>query len=220
MAKIIKLSESDLRRIVKKVIKEQRTNLQEIAPLIPALAGAAVGLGTLGTLAYNFLTDNSKSGARTHVKGFVDICNKSNVQPSVQSNQIADKLRDAIEYQTLWIFGGTDEAGIESAFKSLPTFDEFCKVVKSYSNSYGTSLYDDLDNDVSSTEMEKFMRPLRDLLLKQNQNSPQSQKGPTNSALQGVGNSVVQSAKKVTQQVKPTVGAQKPGPTAPVKPTR
>ena len=204
MAKIIKLTESDLRRIVKKVIKEQRSNLQEAVPLIPAAAGAAVALGTL---AYNFLRDNSKSGASTQVKGFVDICNKSNVQPSVQSNQIADKLRDAIEYQTLWIFGGTDEEGIESTLKSLPTFDEFCKVVKSYSNSYGTSLYDDLDNDVSSSEMEKFMRPLRDLLLKQNQNSPQSQKVPSTSALQGVGNSVVQAAKKVSQ---PTTGGARP----------
>jgi hypothetical protein len=204
MAKIIRLTESDLNRIVRKVIKEQRSSVNEVVPLA---AAAVAGAGALGTLAYNWWRNNYNSLPSEQVKEFVNICNKSNVQPTVQSNQIADKLKDAIEYQTLWIFGGTDEAGIETALKSLPTFDEFCKVVKSYSNSYG-SFFDDLDNDVSSSEMEKFMRPLRDLLMKQNQSSPKSQ--PT-------GGAVAAGIKSAVQKAQPTGGAPKPTPKTPVR---
>ena len=167
MKRLLEISQEERQRILE---MHNLSNINEIAPVVvPVAYAAGAALAGLAGVAMNWYNESSRSGAKNVVKGFFDICNNSNVQPTIQSNKIADDLRDAIEYETLWIFGGTDEEGIEKALKSLPTFDDFCRVVKSYKNSYQKDLFEDLDDDVSNSEMEKFMRPLRDILEKQQQ---------------------------------------------------
>lgn len=216
MAKIIRLTESDLRRIVKKVIKEQTAANIGNAALAGATAagytGAAIGtaiapgpataiggiagavIGGLAGAAVAIVNGTGTSNEK--VKKFYDLCTSSQVQITANSNQIADKIRDAVQGI------GTDEEAIYSVFKDnanpfLPirTINEFCSVVKAYESSYDTSLYDDLDDDIDSeSEWVLIFRPLRDIALRDQQNqissTPQSTTGaprPTTGGAQSSG---------------------------------
>lgn len=214
MAKIIKLTESDLRRIVKKVIKEQTAANIGNAALAGATAGGYTGAGIgsipapgpgtaiggiVGTVVGGLTgaavaIANGTGTSNEKVKKYSDLCKSSKVQITANANQIADKIRDAVQGI------GTDEQAIYSIFKAnanpfLPirTMDEFCSVVKAYESSYGVSLYDDLDDDIDSeSEWVLIFRPLRDIALRdqQNQKSPKPTGGgarPTTGGAQSSG---------------------------------
>jgi len=204
MAKIIKLTESDLRRIVKKVIKEQRSNLKEAVPAI-AVAGASAAVTGLAGLAVAIVSGRGSSDEK--VKQFVDLCAKSNSPITANSNKLADQVRDAVQGL------GTNEQNIYSIFGGaldktrVKTMDEFCSVVKSYQASYDVSLYDDLDDDIDEESVwVQIYRPIRDIALRdqQNQKLAQSQTQPKP---QGVTNATVQAAKNTPQ---PTTGGARP----------
>jgi hypothetical protein len=85
-------------------------------------------------------------------------CESSPAPITTASNQIADRLRDAVNGI------GTDESAIYIALKQLKTFDEFCSVTKSYERSYQANLFDDLYEDLDSeNEWAQVMRIIRDL---------------------------------------------------------
>jgi gas vesicle protein len=193
MKKVIKLTESDLVRLVKKVIKEQGNDRMmniaagagsgaaygatggSIVPVVGTAIGGAVGgaVGALVTAASGIINGTGSSDQK--VKQFVDLCKTSKVQITSNSNKIADKLRDAVQGI------GTDEDAIYSVFKNntnpftaIRTMNEFCSVVKAYESSYGASLYDDLDGDIDEeSEWVLIFRPLRDIVLRDKEVSSQ-----------------------------------------------
>jgi hypothetical protein len=143
MKKVIRLTESDLVRLVKKVINEQDL------------------IGMANQILNGFGDSNTK------VKKFCDLCKKSKAQPHPRSTRFADAIRDAVQGV------GTDEESIYHVFDSLSQqvpdgkkFDEFCSLVKTYQKSYNVDLYTDLSSDISDeSEWVRIMRPIRDLLI-------------------------------------------------------
>jgi hypothetical protein len=145
MKKVIRLTESDLVRLVKRVISEQDI----------------IGM------ANQILSGSGDSN--TKVKEFCDLCKKSKAQPHPRANRFADVIRDAVQGV------GTNEESIYHVFDSLEQqvrhgggdsyFDEFCSLVKAYQQSYNVDLYTDLSSDISDeSEWVRIMRPIRSLL--------------------------------------------------------
>jgi len=218
--KIIRLTESDLTRLVSRVIKEQSTNvaknvggstaygattgaaLGSVVPGAGTLVGGVVGGVVGGLISSADAIANGTGTSDQKVKQFCDLCKKSKAQITQKSNQLADMVRDAVQG------AGTYEDDIYKAFNSLASFDEFCSLVNAYQQSYGVDLYDDLDGDIDSEgEWVLIFRPIRDVLLKQ-KSSVQTAK-PTGGAPQKPGMKPTQGG------VKPTGGATRAG----VKPT-
>jgi hypothetical protein len=143
MKKVIRLTESDLVKLVKKVISEQ----------------------DLIGMANQILNGSGTSGQK--VKEFCDLCKNSKAQPKPRSNRFADVIRDAVqgvgtnEEKIFWVFDG-----LSSQANDGEKFDEFCSLVKSYQQSYNVDLYTDLSSDISDeSEWVRIMRPIRDLLI-------------------------------------------------------
>ena len=186
------MTESDLTRLVKKVIKEQRLSREgnnssiiseePVSASVAAVGAAAAGVAALVGSA--ILIINGTGGSGEKVKKFTDLCKTSNAQITSNSNKIADTLRDAVQGI------GTDEEAIYSVFKdnanpftSIRTMNEFCSVVKAYESSYGETLYDDLDSELGhESEWNQIFRPLRDIALKEKEasKSQPSQGGVSN----------------------------------------
>ena len=138
MKKVIRLTESDLVKLVKKVIKEQ----------------------DLIGMANQILSGSGDSD--TKVLEFCNICKKSNLifyKDTGRVNQFADQIRDAVQGV------GTNEESIYKVFEDLESFDEFCGMVMAYEDSYNVDLYTDLSDDISDeSEWVRIMRPLRNLV--------------------------------------------------------
>jgi len=181
--RIVRLTEADLTRLVKKVIKEQKLdrvlNAAGAGFTAGALGGAALGAPAAGVMAIPGAIVGGIGGALwgaisaivyadgtsdQKVKQFCDLCKKSKVQITQTSNKQADAIRDSVEGL------GTDEDKVYRVVGSLRTFDEFCALVKSYQQSYGVELYKDLDDDIDNeSEWVQIYRPLRDIVTRQQQ---------------------------------------------------
>lgn len=185
MKKIIRLTESDLTRLVKRVIQEQRLsragNGESIISEEPISAGFTgvyvAGAAAAALLGAAMTIIASQAGnSETKVKQFIDLCKNSKAQINANSNKIADHLHDAMDQI------GTDEDAIYSVFRpganpftAIRTMGEFCSVVKSYESSYGESLYDELESEFGSdSEWTLVFRPIRDIALKEKEATGQS----------------------------------------------
>jgi len=148
MSKIIKLNETDLKRIVKKVLTE-RQQLNEFW-LIGSLIGAALIGGGIGLTWWNGST------ASTAVKKLFDGCKTGEIGKPVQSkaqhHQIATKINDAIEGL------GTDEESLSSALASIKSVPDVCAVIKEYELSGYGDLYDEIDGDIDGSGWETYVR--------------------------------------------------------------
>jgi hypothetical protein len=154
---VIRLTESDLVRIIERVISEQGG--EQTASRVAA-GWLTAGLSELPTII------NGTGSSDVKVKQFCSLCAKYNAPITQSSNKKADVLRDAIQGV------GTNESNIFRIFNSLTSFDEFCSVVKSYRSSYSVPLYTDLANDISQeSEWVQIFRPLRNLALKKTQST-------------------------------------------------
>lgn len=127
MAKIVKLTESDLVNLVKKVMNEQAQ-------------GGDADL-QIHKICYECSLD-------------------SQIKITQRSNQIADKINDAIENL------GTDFDGLVLALKSIHNYTELCAVVKSYETSYDETLDEAIDDDVDGDDLTMIYRIMRDLTLR------------------------------------------------------
>ena len=160
MKKIIRLTEKDLTRIVKRVIEEQKTLKESDINLM-------FGLGTAIDILING-TDNSSD----KVKNTILQCQKSKSPITSRTNQLADRIYDSIAGL------GTDEQMVFRTLKQLKTLEEFCGVSKSYRNSYGKDLFSALDGDFDSeSEWVQIMRPIRDLAVITKQKPVQKPQG-------------------------------------------
>jgi hypothetical protein len=135
-----------------------------IVPGVGTAVGAGVGYVAGGLIAAASAIANGVGSSDQKVKQFCDLCKKSQSPITQKSNQLADMVRDSVQG------AGTDEQKIFNAFKGITTFDEFCSLIKSYQQSYNTDLYADLNDDIDSeSEWVLIFRPLRDVLLRQQQ---------------------------------------------------
>ena len=134
-----------------------------VVPLVGTLVGAAAGgtAGAIGALVLSIM--NGSDAASKKVQKIINNCgNKFPVTSN--TNLIADNIYRAISG------AGTNEDNVYRSLKATRSVAEFCGVVKSYKDSYGEDLYTALDGDFDSeNEWVEIMRPLRDMILKSQQ---------------------------------------------------
>jgi hypothetical protein len=147
MKKVVRLTESDLVRLVKKVISEQGQvpNFSSFGGVFPKFLEIVNGAGT----------------SDQRVKNFCNVCKSIKAPVTQTSNRLSDMIRDAVQG------AGTVEQNIFRAFQSIKTVEDFCGLVTSYEQSYGVPLYDDLDDDIDQeSEWVQIFRPIRDAILR------------------------------------------------------
>ena len=206
MSKIRHIQEANLKLENRMLNEQSRTHLNEALPVVALaspyiVAGATALAGVLGTAAYNIISAQGASADK--VKQFCDLCQKSKVQITQTSNQLADVIRDSVQG------GGTNEDVLNRVFNGIKTFDEFCSIVKSYQQSYNTDLYSDLDGDIDrEDEWAQIFRPIRDVVLKYEQeNAARKQKqqavaGNPLTQNAGYNKGIYQNQMKMNKQVK------------------
>ena len=176
MKNLLNISEEEKSRILE--MHETATNKHYLneQPTVGAgvLAGAAAGsvvpgVGTLvggvgGAVVGTIISIiNGSDAASQKVQKIINNCgNKFPV--TSRTNLIADNIYRAISG------AGTNEDNVYRSLKATRSIVEFCGVVKSYKDSYGEDLYTALDGDFDSeNEWVEIMRPLRDVILKSQQ---------------------------------------------------
>ena len=154
MAKIIKLNENDLKRIVTKVLNERRLN-EEDEKSNNGLAAGAITKEVADQLKY---TENETGEPIERFRSICDICisGKDGLGPLSQSEAaldgIAEKIYNAIEETEAWYTfgGGTNEKSVKNGILSTKTFPDFCYMIDSYSKKYEdfyTSVEGDFEDD-------------------------------------------------------------------------
>jgi len=145
MARIIKLTESDGKKLINSIIEEESSK-KKVRPL---------NEGIIETL-YQII--NGSDGPRDTVYRYINTCPNVTSSPTSGSNSLADRLYNAI-------YGpGTTEPEVYEVLKALKSFEEFCSLKKSYENSYGQSMWNALDGDFDmDSEWVQIMRPIRNL---------------------------------------------------------
>ena len=153
MAKIIKLNENDLKRIVTKVLNE-RQQLNEIEPItiaIISVAGAAVltGLG----MKYIYQSAADKAMEKLH-KGCQDpdsIIGKP-LMSKQQHIQIAMEIGESI------LGAGTYEEDLASALSRIKSIPDYCKVAEEYETQHGEDMYEAIDGDINLGDWDEYVR--------------------------------------------------------------
>lgn len=123
MKKIVRLTESDLTRIVRRVLNEQ-------------------GI-------FNFLSGDSTPAKAT--KEILNFC-VSYRSPSGYSVDTAKVSRIADDISNSISGLGTDETQIYDAIKQLSDLAELCSLTSIYKRKFGTELFSDLSNDLTGGE--------------------------------------------------------------------
>jgi hypothetical protein len=145
MARIIKLTESDLKKLINSII-EEKSSKKKVRPL---------NEGIIDTL-YQII--NGSDGPRNTVYRYINTCPNVKSSPTSGSNSLADRLYNAIDG------AGTTESEVYEVFRALKSFEEFCSLKKSYENSYSESMWNALDGDFDmDSEWVEIMRPIRNL---------------------------------------------------------
>jgi hypothetical protein len=155
MAKIIKLNENDLKRIVTKVLNE-RQQLNEVLPALAIWAiGAAIvgGAGTGSYMKWMYQSAADKSMKKLH-KGCQDpdsIIGKP-MMSKQQHIQIANEIGDAIKGT------GTNEDDMASALSRVKSIPDYCKVAEEYIIQHGEDMYEAIDGDINLGEWDEYVR--------------------------------------------------------------
>jgi len=160
MGKIVRLTESELIRLVRKTIQESQAN-QQIAG--SAAVGLAVG-GIPGAIVGGLIGYANAGGSGDNVLQTLKYCRSKGMgKPSIsvqQASGIADKINGAISGL------GTNEAAIGSAMRSIKFFPDFCAVANTYQQRHGESLAAALDGDLDmESDWKKYVwLPLLDII--------------------------------------------------------
>ena len=138
-------------------------NEQTSDQVVNVVAGGVAG-GVGGIIASADLIVNGAGTSDQKVKSLCALCKKTKAPITQMGNRLADDIRDSVQGM------GTNEKTINNVFAGLRSFNDFCSLVNAYQSSYSTDLYSDLDADIDSeSEWVTIFRPIRNLLLKQQQ---------------------------------------------------
>lgn len=154
MAKIIKLNENDLKRIVTKVLNERQQLNEQFITASLILAGAAILTGV--GMKYFYQSPADKSMEKLH-KGCQDpdsIIGKP-LMSKQQHIQIANEIGDAIDGMDPT---GTGEKNIASALSRVKSIPDYCKVAEEYIIQHGEDMYEALDGDINLGAWDEYVR--------------------------------------------------------------
>jgi len=160
MGKIVRLTESELIRLVRKTIQESQAN-QQIAG--SAAVGLAVG-GIPGAIVGGLIGYANAGGSGDNVLQTLKFCRSKGMgKPSIsvqQASGIADKINGAISGL------GTNEAAIGAAMRQIKYFPDFCAVASTYQQRHGETLAAALDGDLDmESDWKKYVwLPLLDMI--------------------------------------------------------
>lgn len=169
MAKIIKLNENDLKRIVIKVLNERRLN-EEDGDVTNGLAPGAISQDVSDQLKY------TESQAGDPMDRFESICNvcTSGIEglgPITQSESalegIAEQIYNAVEEGQAWLtFGaGTDEKKVANGIRNTKSFPDFCYMISSYSRKF-EDFFESMDGDftLDADQRTYLISPVADVI--------------------------------------------------------
>jgi len=160
MGKIVRLTESELIRLVRKTIQESQAN-QQIAG--SAAVGLAVG-GIPGAIVGGLIGYANAGGSGDNVLQTLKYCRSKGMgKPSIsvqQASGIADKINGSISGL------GTNEAAIGAAMRQIKYFPDFCAVANTYQQRHGETLAAALDGDLDmESDWKKYVwLPLLDMI--------------------------------------------------------
>ena len=167
MAKIIKLNENDLKRIVIKVLNERRLNEEDEST--NGLVPGAITQDVADQLKY---TENQTGDPEDRFRSMCDVCTsgKDGLGPISQSEDalegIAEKIFNAVdENSTLGFLPGTNQPNVKNGIRSTKTFPDFCYMIDVYSSKYEDffeSMAGDFDDD--SDQRVYLISPLVDVI--------------------------------------------------------
>ena len=155
MAKIIKLNENDLKRIVVKVLNE-RQQLNEIEPITIGLIAVGAAILTGVGMKYFYQSSADKAMEKLH-KGCQDpdsIIGKP-MMSKQQHIQIASEVGDAIAGSDITGQGEEDLSSALSRIKSIP---DYCKVAEEYEIQHGEDMYEAIDGDINLGGWDEYVR--------------------------------------------------------------
>ena len=160
MAKIIKLNENDLKRIVVKVLNERQEIIgkQPLNEFVGILIGAAViaAAGSAGYMKWMYQSPADKAMEKLH-KGCQDpdsIIGKP-MMSKQQHIQIASEVGDAIAGSDITGQGEEDLSSALSRIKSIP---DYCKVAEEYEIQHGEDMYEAIDGDINLGGWDEYVR--------------------------------------------------------------
>jgi hypothetical protein len=153
MAKIIKLNENDLKRIVTKVLNERRLNEED--KVTNGLSPGAITQDVADQLKY---TEN-ETDPEDRFESICNVCTsgKEGLGPITQSESaldgIAENIYNAIEEWDSFIsFGaGTNEKKVSNGIRNTKSFPDFCYMISSYSAKY-EDFFESMDADFFKNE--------------------------------------------------------------------
>ena len=152
MAKIIKLNETDLKRIVTKVLNERKQLNEELLTIGLWTLGVAL-VGGAATYGWMYQSAADKAMAKLH-KGCKDpdsIIGKT-LNSKQQHIQIAREIGDAI------IGAGTNEEDLASALSRIKSIPDYCKVAEEYEIQHGEDMYEAIDGDINLGYWDTYVR--------------------------------------------------------------
>ena len=171
MAKIIRLNESDLKRIVLRVLNERRFINEQEDEENESTNGLAPGAITQDVADQLKYTENETDP----IYRFQSICNVcisgiDGLGPLTQSESaldgIAEKIYAGAEEGSWYTFGaGTNEDHIKSGIKSTKSFPDFCYMIDSYSKKY-EDFFDSMDGEFDTEEEQRLylLSPVTDVI--------------------------------------------------------
>lgn len=144
MSKIININESDLKKIVKKVLTERQQINEQFITAALIVAGAYLGVNVLSSL-----FGSGRKGLDILKK---DCRNPEKMGKKTQSdyeiNNIANELETAAPSGSglKGFFRNSDEEGIGSALKKIKSIPDFCAVETKFKENSNRDLIDSIDS--------------------------------------------------------------------------
>ena len=143
MAKIIKLNENDLKRIVTKVLNERRLNEED--KVTNGLSPGSITQDVADQLKY---TESETNEPMDRFESICNVCTSGSdgLGPITQSESalegIAEQIYNAVEDGQAWLTfgGGTNEKKIANGIRNTKSFPDFCYMINSYSRNLRTFL--------------------------------------------------------------------------------
>lgn len=166
MAKIIKLNENDLKRIVTKVLNERRLN--EDDKVTNGLSPGAITQDVADQLKY---TEN-ETDPWDRFESICNVCTSGadGLGPITQSegalDGIAEKIYEAIEQWDWYSFGaGTSEKKVGNGIRNTKTFPDFCFMINRYSSKY-EDFAESMDGDFNKEYEQRtyLVSPVADVI--------------------------------------------------------